>query len=100
MMPNAMAEANVHLQQGRWGEAARQYHAVVAIDPVEPHAWFYLGVALASAGDEEGLRKAEAEARRHRPAMAAALRRGVAASGEWGRLDAAERAHIHEVGRR
>lgn len=100
LVPNAMAEANVHLQQGRWGEAARQYQAVVTIDPVEPNAWFYLGLALASAGDGEGLRKAETEARRHRPAMASALRRGASAAAEWGRLDAAERARIHEGGRR
>jgi predicted Zn-dependent protease len=99
-VPNAMAEANVHLQQGRWGEAARQYQAVVTIDPVETNAWFYLGVALARAGDGEGLRKAQAEARRHRPAMAEALARGVAASAHWGTLDPAQRAHIHEEGRR
>ena len=97
-VPNAMAAGNLHLQQGRWREAAAQYQAVVAINPSERNAWFYLGLALAGAGDAAGLAEAHRSALRDVPSSAAALREGARAAEDWRRLAPAERARVQGGG--
>ena len=94
-MPNAMAEANVHLQQGRWREAAGQYETVVTIAPGNRTAWFYLAVALVNLGDEEGLARAHRMAQRSEASMAVAVQQGARAARQWRALDPAQRARIH-----
>jgi cytochrome c-type biogenesis protein CcmH/NrfG len=81
--PNALSEGNEALHAGRYAEAAARYRQVVAISPEESNAWFYLGVAGASAGDGDGLRRDYDRAARLSPHMARRLLEGARLARAW-----------------
>lgn len=49
---------DLHIQAGRWPEAAGAARAALALDPDNATAWANLGVALYKLGDSPGARQA------------------------------------------
>lgn len=61
MRSDALAKtdlAYVHIQAGRWTDAADAARAAVALDAASATAWANLGVALYKLGDLSGARRA------------------------------------------
>jgi hypothetical protein len=83
LRPNALEQGNVALHDGRWRDAAHHFRQVVSISPEEKNAWFYLGVAVASDGDAEALRRDYDLAQRTMPSMVRPLAEGARLAPAW-----------------